>query len=133
MNSEVKNLNDFEAHVIDYQGLIVFRNNCGALTDATGRTVFYGVGGPSPRNRKGLGGSDFIGWFEGRFCAFEIKADNDNTDPERLRRQENFLRRVVEAGGLAGFVRRPLDIADILAGKGCIVLANYPKERLQNH
>jgi hypothetical protein len=130
MNSESKNSNDFENAAAKIKGLLIFRNNCGVLRDDHGRPVFYGVGGPSPRNTKGLGGSDYIGLHNGRFCAFEIKADADNTSAERLAKQQNFLRVIITMGGCAGFVRRPADIHAILEGRGCTILAHYPRERL---
>lgn len=131
MNSEAKNTNDFEIESGKTEGLLVFRNNCGATKDMTGRPVFYGVGGPSARNRESIGGSDFIGIYYGRFCAFEIKADKDNTKKERLLKQENFISVIIKNGGFAGFVRRPIDIKLILSGKGCTKLSEYPKDRLK--
>ncbi len=123
-NSEAFNSRQFEIHSGDVPGLVIFRNNCGVLPDGRGGMVRFGVGND-------CGGSDFIGWYQGRFCAFEIKADEDNTDPKRLRKQENFIAKVIESGGYGGFVRRPADIALILERKGCVRLADYPKERLK--
>jgi len=123
MNSEAKNTNDFLIAAGKIPGLVVFRNNCGVLPDKRGGSVRFGVANQH-------GGSDFIGWFNGRFCAFEIKADRDNTNPARLAKQEHFIRMVIDAGGCAGFVRRPDDIRQILAGVGCTVLKSYPKSWL---
>lgn len=80
----------------------VFRNNCGAYTDRTGRLVRYGVANP--------GGSDLIGWntititqeMVGRrvcvFAAIEVKhGRNGASDAQR-----RFLAAVANAGGRAG-------------------------------
>lgn len=123
MNSEAKNTNDFIIAAGKIPGLVVFRNNCGVLPDGRGGQIRFGVANQH-------GGSDFIGWHNGRFCAFEIKADKDNTHAARLAKQENFIRQVIGSGGCAGFVRRPDDIRQILIGVGCVRLKDYPKERL---
>ncbi len=122
-NSEALNSREFEIAAGITPGLVVFRNNCGVLPDARGGMIRFGVGND-------CGGSDFIGWYCGRFAAFEIKADQDGTDAKRLARQENFIAQVIAAGGVAGFVRRPADVAEILAGRGCVRLREYPRERL---
>lgn len=124
MNSEAKNTNEFLLETAKIPGLVIFRNNCGALPDKRGVFVRFGVANAH-------GGSDFIGWFHGRFCAFEIKADKDNTDPERLEKQQNFIDQVTNSGGFAGFVKRPEDVKLILSGIGCRTLSDYPKDRLK--
>ena len=121
MNSEALNTSQFLIAAGKIPGLVVWRNNCGVLKDERGGMVRFGVA-------NGHGGSDFIGWYQGRFCAFEIKADKDNTNATRLKLQEHFLRMVIDAGGLAGFVRRGSDVARILDGGGCVSLKSYPKE-----
>lgn len=123
MHSEAKNTNEFLIAAGKIGGLVVFRNNCGVLPDGRGGMVRFGVANAH-------GGSDFIGWYYGRFCAFEIKADKDKTNPERLAKQEHFISQVIGAGGFAGFVKRPIDVKDILCRIGCTILKNYPKERL---
>jgi len=122
-NSEALNSREFELAAGQVPGLVVFRNNCGVLPDNRGGMVRFGVGND-------CGGSDFIGWYYGVFVAFEIKADDDGTDPKRLAKQENFIAQVISAGGRAGFVRRPVDISLILSGKGCVRLKDYPRDRL---
>jgi len=47
-----------------------------------------------------------------------------------LKKQENFIQRINDIGGCAGFVRRGEDVARILTGQGCTVLKDYPKERI---
>jgi len=141
-NSESFNSNSFEFSTAQFDTLSVFRNNCGMYYDPTGRPVFYGVAGPTPRHRETMGGGDFIGWqsvvvtqdMVGKwiavFCAFELKADEGKTDPKRLAAQENFIAKVNAAGGFAGFVRRPIDIQLILTRQGCVKLSEYPRDRL---
>ena len=141
-NSEAFNSNLFEISTAKFDTLTVFRNNCGCLWDATGRPVYYGVAGPTPRHQETMGGSDFIGWqsvtvtpeMVGQqlavFCAFELKADDKETEPKRIAKQENFIAQVNAAGGFAGFVRRPIDISLILTRQGCVKLSEYPRERL---
>ena len=124
MNSEAKNSTDFLIAAGEIKGLVVFRNNCGALPDGRGGMVRFGVANQH-------GGSDFIGWYYGRFCAFEIKADNDKTNPERLAKQEHFIAQVVNSGGFAGFVKRPIDVKNIIDGIGCRVLKHYPISHLK--
>lgn len=80
----------------------LFRNNSGRFKDARGRWVVCGI---PPK-----GGSDLIGWktvtvtpaMAGTrlavFCAVEVKGPGGRTSPE----QENFIRQVRAAGGLAG-------------------------------
>jgi len=121
MNSERLNSNLFLVAAAQVKGLVVFRNNCGVLPDGRGSMIRFGVGNE-------CGGSDFIGWFNGRFCAFEIKADNDKTNPVRLKKQENFIRMAITAGGYAGFVKRGEDVGRILSGQGCTILKDYPRE-----
>lgn len=122
-NSEAFNSNLFEQSSADIPGLVVFRNNCGMLYNEHGIPTRFGVANQ-------CGGSDFIGWYNGLFCAFEIKADKDNTQKDRLTKQENFIAQVNAAGGFAGFVRRPIDIQLILTRQGCVKLSEYPKARL---
>jgi hypothetical protein len=84
-------------------GVRLFRNNCGALEDKTGRVVRYGLC---------KGSSDLIGYctvtvtedMVGQrlavFVALEVK-DKGRLTPE----QAQFLRVVKDAGGIAAEVR----------------------------
>ncbi len=73
----------------------LLRNNNGALNDATGRLVRYGLG---------TGTSDLIGWTaDGRFLAIECKSPGAYTSPDRLAAQQRFIDAVNAAGGRAGF------------------------------
>jgi len=90
----------------------LFRNNVGALRDATGRLVRYGL---AP------GSSDLIGWRSvtitadmvgqtiAQFVAIEVK-DRGRATPEQL----TFIEAVTRAGGLAGVARSPDDARTIL-------------------
>lgn len=141
MNSEAANSRDLGLESGRIPGLIIFRNNSGVLMDATGRPVYYGVGGPTP-GKKSHGGSDWIGWqtvtitpeMVGQkvaiFCGFEVKDDEANPKTDTVLRQENFIHIVNTAGGRAGFVKRPIDAHLILERKGCVRLSEYPRERL---
>jgi hypothetical protein len=92
-------------------GMALWRNNCGALKDADGRLIRYGVANP--------GGSDLIGWrsvtvtpdMVGRrlavFLAIEVKGANGKPTEAQVR----FIRAVNDAGGLAG-VARSVDDAE---------------------
>jgi hypothetical protein len=85
----------------------LFRNNSGVAFHADGSRVVYGVGSP--------GGSDLLGFtvktvtpdMVGKpvaiFTAVEIKTPRGRVSAE----QENFIRVVNEAGGLAAIVRSP--------------------------
>jgi hypothetical protein len=86
-------------------GAVVFRNNQGALKDATGRLVRYGVCQP--------GGADVIGWRSievtpemvgqrvALFAAVEVKTLTGRLTPA----QRQFLDAVRSAGGIAGVAR----------------------------
>lgn len=74
----------------------LFRNNCGALQDASGRWVHYGLAD---------GSSDLIGWTVRNgvavFTALEVKSAKGRVTPE----QQQFIDAVREAGGIAGVCR----------------------------
>ena len=86
-------------------GVRLFRNNCGALKDADGRLIRFGVANP--------GGSDMIGWrsvvvtpdMVGQkiavFLAIEVKGERGRATDE----QRNFIARVKADGGLSGVAR----------------------------
>lgn len=92
----------------------LFRNNTGALRDAAGRLVRYGL---CP------GSSDLIGWKTititpdmvgqqlAQFVAIEVK-DRGRATPEQVR----FIEAVQNAGGLAGVARSVDDAQAILDG-----------------
>lgn len=92
-------------------GARLFRNNTGAIKDADGRLVRFGLC---------KGSSDLIGFksvtitpeMVGRkvaiFTAVEVKTPAGKPTPEQL----NFVTRVKEQGGLAGIAR---SVEDVLA------------------
>ena len=92
-------------------GVRLFRNNCGALKDADGRLIRFGVANP--------GGSDLIGWrsvtvtpeMVGRkvavFLAIEVKGERGRATDAQV----NFINRVKADGGLAGIARSQQCIA----------------------
>jgi hypothetical protein len=85
-------------------GCIVWRNNVGALQDADGRWIRYGVCNP--------GGSDIIGIAPGgRFIALEVKTETGRVSKE----QRNFIDAVLRAGGVAGVVRSAEDALGLVS------------------
>jgi hypothetical protein len=100
-------MNRLRAIMLGLSSLTVrlWRNNCGALKDAEGRLVRYGVANP--------GGSDLIGWkvvtvtpdMVGRkvaiFTAIEVKGERGKPTEA----QAKFLACVALDGGLAGVAR----------------------------
>ncbi len=85
---------------LDYLALAkirAWRNNTGALPDATGRPVRFGL----------AGSSDILGVLPGgRFLAVECKAPGGRTTDL----QDQFLDSVTQAGGLALVVRSMDDL-----------------------
>lgn len=98
----------------------LLRNNVGALRDATGRLVRYGLG-QSGATRV-VGTSDLIGWRSrtitpdmvgqtiAQFVAIEVK-DQARPTPE----QQAFIAAVNRAGGVAGIARSVDDARSILS------------------
>lgn len=96
------------------RGVILHRNNVGALTDLRGRVVRFGVGGN--------GGSDLIGWSSvvitpemvgtriAVFTAVEAKLLQRNATPEQAR----FLDAVQHAGGIGVLAYRTDDVCEAL-------------------
>ena len=78
----------------------VFRNNTGALMDARGVPVRYGLC---------TGSSDLIGWTkDGRFLAIEVKRPNKRP----TKKQQNFIDLVNSFGGLAFVATCEQDVLD---------------------
>lgn len=90
----------------------LWRNNTGALKDAAGRLVRYGLC-PGSSDLIGLRSititPDMVGKTVGVFVAIEVK-DRGRLTPE----QERFIAMVQQAGGLAGVARSPEDARAIL-------------------
>jgi hypothetical protein len=100
----------------DGQGRL-WRNNVGALLDARGRPVRYGLANESAGMNAQIKSSDLIGWTErvitagmvgqrvAVFTSYECKAPNwkgGNTPHEQA--QARWLQMVADAGGIGEFV-----------------------------
>lgn len=109
--SEVQQLIQIEAAKF---GVILLRNNSGAMKDDTGRVVRYGLGNISPKQE--TKSSDLIGITTivitpqmvgktvGIFTAVEVKKEGwTKITNERERHQSNFLTWVAKRGGIAFF------------------------------
>ncbi len=83
--------------------VLIFRNSVGGLYDKNGRFVRYGLG---------VGSSDLIGLFRGRFLAIEVKRPGGKRSPEQI----NFIEVIRRAGGLAGFAESVEQAQAILNG-----------------
>ena len=115
MTPESRLLSQIRATLGRREDVRLFRNNVGTLRDKDGRYVQYGLC---------AGSADLIGWVtrpvwresvQGTvavFLAIEVKSKTGRVTPE----QENFLRVVREAGGIAGCVRS-VDEALALVGE----------------
>lgn len=112
--SEVEQL--IKADAVNY-GCILLRNNSGALTDSTGRTVRYGLGAYSKKHDERIKSSDEIGFTRvlitpqmvGKtvavFTAVEVK--EPGWKPKNLNARETaqkaFIDWVVNNGGFSFF------------------------------
>lgn len=110
------------------RGIDLWRNNVGALLDATGRMVRYGLMNESAALNKRIKSSDYIGITPvvitpemvgqtiGVFTAIEMKAEGwkfRSTD-EHAVAQHQFHEIVRKAGGLAGFATCVADFLRIV-------------------
>lgn len=102
------------------KGCHLFRNNVGALKDATGRVVRYGLGNDSAALNGVLKSSDLIGWrpvvittrhlgcVMAQFVAREIKEPGwQYTGDDHQRAQAAFLNMVNADGGDGAFATGP--------------------------
>lgn len=107
----------------------LWRNNVGVAVDETGRHIRYGLANDSAQLNRVIKSSDLIGitpvqaytvafgWTTlGVFTALETKASGWHMTPgdQRALAQAKFHDIVREAGGFAGFVTSPDDIARII-------------------
>lgn len=113
--SEIQQLVQIEAAK---HGMILMRNNSGALKDANGRVIFFGLGNISKKHGQNSKSSDLIGITTvtvtpdmvgkqiGIFTAIEVKEESWKPSPtdQRERAQRNFIEWVKSRGGIAGFV-----------------------------
>jgi len=101
----------------------LFRNNVGALLDARGVPVRFGLANDSKVLNRKLKSGDLIGWERvsitpdllgstiARFVSFECKpSDWKYTGDEHEQAQQNWAALVVAEGGRARFIREPGDI-----------------------
>jgi hypothetical protein len=108
-------------------GSILLRNNSGALKDATGRLVRYGLGNTSEKVNKNIKSSDLIGitpvtitpemvgQVVGVFTAIEVKKEDWHyKGDERETAQKNFIDFIKSKGGLAGFCKSVDDFRSII-------------------
>jgi len=99
-----------------HHGCQLMRNNSGALTDANGRLVRYGLGNVSKQHNDRIKSSDLIGWTTititpqmvgskvAVFTAVEVKgSDWKGKNDKREIAQKTFLDWVRANGGIAGF------------------------------
>jgi len=93
-------------------GLQLFRNNVGSLEDKRGRWVQYGLA-------KGSG--DLIGYksvtvtpeMVGKKIAIFVSAEVKRPDKKLTPAQENWMREIRRAGGLADIVYSPDDLSKL--------------------
>lgn len=84
-------------------GVIIWRNNTGIATYATGSKVRYGLC---------IGSSDLIGITrDGKFVAIEVKTPKGKLTKE----QKNFLKAVKDMGGYSGVARSVEDALRIVS------------------
>ena len=97
---------------------MLLRNNNGAFTDSTGRTVRYGLGNISKKHSETMKSSDLIGFRKmvvtpemvgqtiAVFTAIEMKSEDWKSTKkldEREIAQKNFIDLVKSWGGIASF------------------------------
>lgn len=101
------------------QNIELYRNNCGAFQDQTGRWIRYGLCNDSKKLADRIKSSDFIGitpilitpdmvgQVRGIFTAIETKPSDWRMIPsdKRAIAQKAFHDIVIRAGGFAGFAR----------------------------
>jgi hypothetical protein len=90
------------------KGMRLFRNNVGALQDARGVPVRYGLANDSAALNKLVKSADLIGWdAEGRFLSVEVKEPGWSfTGTVRELAQQKWAELVLAAGGRALFVNK---------------------------
>lgn len=108
---------------------LLMRNNSGALLDAEGRLVRYGLGNVSKQHQENIASSDLIGFTRmiitpdmvGKtiavFTAVEVKKEEWNLDKKLDKRetaQNNFINWIKSQGGFAGFANHIDSLKNIL-------------------
>ena len=101
-------------------GVILWRNNSGALTDKEGRLVRYGLGNSSIKTNATFKSSDLIGIMpDGKFIAVECKRSDWNhkiVEGSREDAQWAFIKFINAHGGVAGFCSSVTEF-EMLIGK----------------
>lgn len=87
------------------KGILLWRNNVGAMQDETGRVVRYGLANESQRMNKSVKSSDLVGIKpNGQFVCREMKAHGwQYTGTPRELAQKKFIDLVLSKGGDASF------------------------------
>jgi len=112
-------------------GVLLLRNNSGALTDETGRLIRFGLGNDSETFNREFKSGDWIGIAPmlitpehvgktlGVFINVETKAEGWHMIPsdKRAAAQARFNDLVRGYGALAGFYSKPGDLVRILKGE----------------
>jgi len=123
LSNETDVLQAIRLHLSTNPDILLWRNQVGALPTKDGRLIRFGLGHVS---KETSGSSDLIGprsvivtaAMVGKriaiFTALEAKDPGGHTDPARLARQANYIRVVIEAGGLAGFVSSIAEAEEII-------------------
>jgi len=127
-NSETYNQNTVRVLASSREHTYLWRNNNGAVQDAGGRLIRYGIANDSKKINQRFKSSDLIGITPitvtpamvgmrvGVFTAIEMKKTDwrPGEDPQRERAQLRFINTVRNAGGLALFCNNPVQYQQLL-------------------
>ena len=124
--SEAANQNRIRDHFAQ-QGVRLWRQNVGALKDATGRILRYGLANDSAELNRQLKSSDLIGWRPllvtpdmvgqavAQFVSVEVKDDGwrfprptNRSEYARCDAQRRWLRMALADGAFGGFMIDPV-------------------------
>ena len=124
--SEAANQNRIRDHFAQ-QGVRLWRQNVGALKDATGRILRYGLANDSAELNRQLKSSDLIGWrpllvtpdmvgqVVAQFVSVEVKDDDwqfprptNKAEYARCDAQRRWLRMALADGAFGGFMIDPV-------------------------
>ena len=112
-----------------HHNCILMRNNSGALLDAEGRSVRFGLGNISKKHNDNIKSSDLIGFTKivitqemvgqtvAVFTACEVKKEDWNIEKKfdaRERAQQNFIDWILANGGFAGFINDASKLKELL-------------------
>lgn len=113
--TDVQNLCRIRAQEL---GAVLWRNNVGAMKDARGIPVRFGLANDSARLNEQLKSADLIGIWHGRFVSIECKEPGWVHSVMRSHEsaQMSWAHLVRMYGGLSGFATHPDHVNDILQG-----------------